>query len=169
MKRYKVTLITLLAVSTNLSAQIHMSKRDSAMTERTVKMGPVVVTGGGHHQHLREAATPVHVITQRDITQTGASTFQDVVTRLMPQVSVAPNSMGSFLRMNGLGNKYVLVLVNGKRVIGDISVSSCTVYSCLLCRRFIDHRCDAFRFLKVHIAGQELLLSTAPLPCPLHS
>ena len=29
--------------------------------------------------------------------------------------------MGSFLRMNGLGNKYVLVLVNGKRIIGDIS------------------------------------------------
>ena len=98
-----------------------MQQRDSAMTERTVKMGPVVVTGGGHHQHLREAATPVHVITQRDITQTGASTFQDVVTRLMPQVSAAPNSMGSFLRMNGLGNKYVLILVNGHRVIGDIS------------------------------------------------
>lgn len=120
-KRYEAILLLLLAVSVNLSAQIHMSQRDSAMTERTVRMGPVVVTGGGHHQHLREAATPVHVITQRDITQTGASTLQDVVTQLMPQVSVAPNSMGSFLRMNGLGNKYVLVLVNGKRVIGDIS------------------------------------------------
>lgn len=98
-----------------------MSQRDSAMTLRTQKLGPVVVTGSGHHQHLKETATPVHVITNRDITQTGVSTFQDAVTRLMPQVSIAPNSMGSFLRMNGLGNKYVLILINGKRVIGDIS------------------------------------------------
>ena len=120
-RRFKAIILTILYCTTHISAQIHMLQRDSAMTIRTMKMGPVVVTGSGHHQHLKETATPVHVINQRDIAQTGASTLQDVVTRLMPQVSVAPNSMGSFLRMNGLGNKYVLILVNGKRVIGDIS------------------------------------------------
>jgi len=98
-----------------------MQQRDSAMSRRIVELGPVVVTGSGHHQHLRSTATPVHVISQDDIRQRGAATFQEAITSLLPQVSVAPNSMGSFLRMNGLGNKYVLVLVNGKRIIGDIS------------------------------------------------
>ncbi len=102
-------------------AQIHMQSRDSAMTRRVIQLGPVVVTGSGHHQHLRSTATPVHVISKNEIAQTGVATFQDAVTKMMPQVSVAPNSMGSFLRMNGLGNKYVLVLINGKRIIGDIS------------------------------------------------
>ncbi len=34
---------------------------------------------------------------------------------------MAPNSMGTFLRMNGLGNKYILILVNGQKLSGDIS------------------------------------------------
>ena len=29
--------------------------------------------------------------------------------------------MGSFLRMNGLGNKYILILINGQKLSGDIS------------------------------------------------
>lgn len=41
--------------------------------------------------------------------------------KLMPQVSFTPNAMGSYIRVNGLGNKYVLVLVNGKKMIGDIA------------------------------------------------
>lgn len=53
--------------------------------------------------------------------ETGATDFQDVLTKLMPQVSFTPNAMGSYIRVNGLGNKYVLVLVNGKKMIGDIA------------------------------------------------
>ena len=39
----------------------------------------------------------------------------------MPQASMAPNSMGTFLRLNGLGNKYILILMNGQKLSGDIS------------------------------------------------
>ena len=34
---------------------------------------------------------------------------------------MSPNSMGTFLRLNGLGNKYILILINGQKLIGDIS------------------------------------------------
>ena len=40
---------------------------------------------------------------------------------MMPQTSMAPSSMGTFLRMNGLGNKYILILINGQKLSGDIS------------------------------------------------
>lgn len=88
---------------------------------KVIELNPVVVTGNGHHQLLKSTTTPVHVLSQKLIKETGATDFQDVLTKLMPQVSFTPNAMGSYIRVNGLGNKYVLVLVNGKKMIGDIA------------------------------------------------
>ena len=103
-------------------AQVHrMEHRDSTATERTYNLNPVVVTGSGHHQRLKATATPVHVLSSREISEQGISTFDAALTRMMPQVSMAPSSMGTFLRLNGLGNKYILILVNGQKLSGDIS------------------------------------------------
>ena len=103
-------------------AQIHkMERSDSSMTARTYNLNPVVVTGSGHHQRLKSTATPVHVLTAQEIREQGLTTFDAAIERMMPQVSLAPSSMGSFLRLNGLGNKYILILVNGQKLSGDIS------------------------------------------------
>ena len=103
-------------------AQIHqMTRTDSARAERSHDLNPVVVTGTGHHQRLKATATPVRTLTNREFQEQGIATFEDAVTRMLPQVSMAPSSMGSFLRMNGLGNKYLLILINGQKLSGDIS------------------------------------------------
>ena len=91
------------------------------MVDRTYNLNPVVVTGSGHHQRLKSTATPVHVLSAQEIREQGISTFDGALTRMMPQVSMAPSSMGSFLRLNGLGNKYILILINGQKLNGDIS------------------------------------------------
>ena len=102
-------------------AQIHqMTRKDSAIS-RSYNLNPVVVTGSGHHQRLKSTATPVHVLSAQEIREQGMSTFDGALTRMMPQVSMAPNSMGTFLRLNGLGNKYILILINGQKLSGDIS------------------------------------------------
>ena len=72
---------------------------------RMVDLNPVVVTGSGHHQRLKSTATPVHVLSRQEIEEQGIATFEDALVRMMPQVSMAPSSMGTFLRLNGLGNK----------------------------------------------------------------
>ena len=92
-----------------------------SLVERLVELNPVVVTGNGHRQLLKSSTTPVHVLNQRLIKETGVTDFMDAMTRFMPQMSFTPNAMGSYLRLNGLGNKYVLILVNGKKLTGDIS------------------------------------------------
>lgn len=103
-------------------AQIHLTeKTDSSALRRTYNLNPIVVTGSGHHQRLKSTATPVHVLSSREIQEQGIASFDDAIQRMMPQVSMAPSSMGSFLRLNGLGNKYVLILVNGQKLSGDIS------------------------------------------------
>ena len=103
-------------------AQIHkMERKDTSAIHRTYNLNPVVVTGSGHHQRLKSTATPVHVLSSQEIHEQGISTFDGAIQRMMPQVSMAPNSMGTFLRLNGLGNKYILILINGQKLTGDIS------------------------------------------------
>lgn len=115
-------LLFLLFMSTVGHAQIHkMERRDSATVDRTYNLNPVVVTGSGHHQRLKSTATPVHVLSNQEIREQGISTFDGALTRMMPQASMAPSSMGTFLRLNGLSNKYILILINGQKLSGDIS------------------------------------------------
>ena len=121
MTRKTVVVALALMATMAAQAQIHQKSDDSTSVGREVSLDPVVVTGSGHHQHLRSSATPVHVVDKREIESSGAATFEEVLTRLMPQLSAAPNSMGSFLRMNGLGNKYIAILLNGHKIAGDIS------------------------------------------------
>ena len=98
-----------------------MTRNDSAAISHSYNLNPVVVTGSGHHQRLKSTATPVHVLSAQEIREQGISTFDGALVRMMPQVSMAPNSMGTFLRLNGLGNKYILILINGQKLNGDIS------------------------------------------------
>ena len=103
-------------------AQIHkMERADTSAVAHTYDLNPVVVTGSGHHQRMKYTATPVRMLSSQEIREQGITTFDAVLTRMMPQVSMAPNSMGTFLRLNGLGNKYILILVNGQKLSGDIS------------------------------------------------
>ena len=121
---YKTLLLLAVALLSGSAtfAQIHkMERKDSSAVSRTYNLNPVVVTGSGHHQRLKSTATPVHVLGSQEIREQGITTFDAALTRMMPQVSMAPNSMGTFLRLNGLGNKYILILVNGQKLSGDIS------------------------------------------------
>ncbi len=127
-KKLYVLMVALLTGSAAFS-QIHktmvstnrLERSDSSMTSRTYNLNPVVVTGSGHHQRLKSTATPVRVLSSQEIKEQGITTFDDALTHMMPQASMAPNSMGTFLRLNGLGNKYILILINGQKLSGDIS------------------------------------------------
>ncbi len=123
MNRKKLIILSVALLSGGAAfSQIHrMEHRDSSLTARTYNLNPVVVTGSGHHQRLKSTATPVHVLSAQEIHEQGITTFDAALTRMMPQISMAPSSMGSFLRLNGLGNKYILILINGRKLSGDIS------------------------------------------------
>ena len=122
MRRIQILITFLLVCNITSQAQIHKKGEiDSTKTSRSYSLNPIVVTGSGHHQRLKSTATPVHVMSNREIHEQGITTFDQALIRMMPQTSMAPNSMGTFLRLNGLGNKYILILINGQKVTGDIS------------------------------------------------
>ena len=90
-------------------------------TEMSVDLNPVVVTGTGTHQRLKNTPAPVEVVTANEIKKAGITDFQQAMTMLVPSLSFSTNSMGSYLMMNGLSNKYVLILINGRKLTGDTS------------------------------------------------
>ena len=121
MRNIRISLTVALCLTTLTgAAQVHLMERSDTIAHR-YDLNPVVVTGSGHHQRLKSTPTPVRVLSRQEIQEQGITTFEDAVTKMLPQVSMAPSSMGTFLRMNSLGNKYVLILINGQKLSGDIS------------------------------------------------
>ncbi|WP_300698695.1 TonB-dependent receptor [Bacteroides sp.] len=107
-------------ITTSVYAQA--DKGDSEdITQKVFELNPVVVTGTGTHQRLKNTPAPVSVITANEIKRAGITDFQQAMTMMVPSLSFSPNAMGSYLMMNGLSNKYVLILLNGRKMTGDIS------------------------------------------------
>ena len=69
--------------------------------QKEAALQEVVVTGTGTQHLLKDAPVQTEVISQ-----TASFAFNE-------------NDMGSHLQMNGLGNSYVLILVDGRRLHGD--------------------------------------------------
>ena len=91
-------LVVLLSGSTAFS-QIHQT--DSSAVRRSYNLNPIVVTGSGHHQRLKSTATPVRVLSSQEMREQGITTFDGALTRMMPQASMAPSSMGRHLKQCG--------------------------------------------------------------------
>lgn len=88
-------------------------------TDLSIELNPVVVTGTGTHYRLKDTPTPVSVITANEIKKAGITDFRSAMTMLEPSLSFSTNAMGDYLMMNGLSNKYVLILINGRKLTGD--------------------------------------------------
>jgi outer membrane receptor for ferrienterochelin and colicins len=93
--------------------------QEEGSDEKTVMLEQVVVTGTGTLHKLKDTPVPVDVITANDLKKAGIADFQQAMTALAPSLSFSNNARGSNLVMNGLTNKYVLILVNGKKLTGD--------------------------------------------------
>lgn len=89
------------------------------MREGRNRLSQAVVTGTGTHRRMADSPVPVAVITAEDIAESGAATLEDALTKLSPAISVFTNGMGTTMSLNGIGEDYLLVLENGRRLAGD--------------------------------------------------
>ncbi|WP_421920778.1 TonB-dependent receptor [Marinifilum sp.] len=91
-----------------------------AMEESKSQLGEIVVTGTGTAHHLKTAPVQTELISKKTIASIGASDFNDLMMNVSPSFDFNPGTMGSFMTINGLGNDFILVLVDGKRMYGDV-------------------------------------------------
>ena len=89
------------------------------MIVRTDSLQEVVVTGTGTQHLLKDAPVQTEVISRRQLQQYAGKSIEDILTGLTASFDFSENDMGSHLQMNGLGNSYVLILIDGRRLHGD--------------------------------------------------
>lgn len=86
---------------------------------KSIMLNPVVVTGTGTYHRADNSPVAVKVITSKELQDTHASNLQDALSRLTTNVTTHTNGMGTFVNFNGVGDDYMIILENGKRVSGD--------------------------------------------------
>ena len=87
--------------------------------QKEAALQEVVVTGTGTQHLLKDAPVQTEVISHRQLQQFAGKSIEDILSGLTASFAFNENDMGSHLQMNGLGNSYVLILVDGRRLHGD--------------------------------------------------
>ena len=80
----------------------------------------VVVTGTGTQHLLKNAPVQTEVITSKMLKNFSGRSLEDILAGLTSSFAFSEDDMGSQMQLNGLGNDYILVLVDGKRIHGDV-------------------------------------------------
>ncbi len=115
MKKWTIGLVALCFVGQQAKAQT---------VEKSDSLQEVVVTGTGTQHLLKNAPVQTEVITSRMLKNYNGSSLQDILSGLSASFAFSEGDMGSQMQMNGLGNAYVLILVDGKRLHGDLGGSN---------------------------------------------
>ena len=87
---------------------------------RTDSLQEVVVTGTGTRHLLKDAPVQTEVITSKMLRQYGGKSLEDILSGLTASFAFNEGDMGSQMQLNGLGNNYILILIDGKRIHGDV-------------------------------------------------
>lgn len=94
--------------------------QDKTEKELSVLLDEVVVTGTGTEHYLKDTPVQTEVISGKALEQYQGRNLQDILEGLNASITFNPSDMGTGIQLNGLGNDYILIMVNGKRMNGDI-------------------------------------------------
>lgn len=86
---------------------------------KTTELNPVVITGTGTYHKADNSPVAVRVISAKDIKNVQATSIQEALTKLTPNITLHTNGMGSFVNFNGVSDDYILLMENGKCISGD--------------------------------------------------
>lgn len=87
---------------------------------KNIDLQEVVVTGTGTQHLLKDAPVQTEVITRKMLESYGGKNLEDILSGLTASFAFNEGDMGSQMQLGGLGNSYILILVDGKRIHGDV-------------------------------------------------
>ena len=90
-----------------------------AQEERTDTLPEIVVTGTGTEHLLKNAPVQTEVISRKVLDNFGGRSIEEILGSLTASFAFNEGDMGSQMQLNGLGNNYILILIDGKRIHGD--------------------------------------------------
>jgi len=95
-------------------------RENFALEPEQLAIDEVVVTGTGTEHYLKSAPVQTEVIGSEALKSYSGSSFSDILSGLSPSFDFSQSDMGAGISLGGLGNGYVLILVDGKRLHGDL-------------------------------------------------
>ena len=101
-----------LCTAANAVAQADVWRADS--------LPEVVVTGTGTQHLLSNAPVQTEVITAKMLAGYAGKSIEDILSGLTASFAFSEDDMGSQMQLGGLGNSYILILIDGKRIHGDV-------------------------------------------------
>ena len=87
--------------------------------DKQVNLDEVVVTGTGTEHTLKNAPVQTEVISAKTLRNFAGKSIEEILGMLTSSFDFNEGDMGSKIQMNGLGNSYILILIDGKRIHGD--------------------------------------------------
>jgi outer membrane receptor for ferrienterochelin and colicins len=79
-----------------------------------------VVTATGTVHLLKDVPVQTEVITNRMLQDYAGRSLEDILGGLTAAFAFNEDDMGSHMQLGGLGNSYILILIDGKRIQGDV-------------------------------------------------
>ena len=104
--------LVLLSLSAEVSAQSNVAMQDS--------IPEIVVTGTGTEHYLKDAPVQTEVISRKMLDSYAGATLEDILSGLCASFEFSAGDMGANMQLGGLGNGYILILVDGKKMHGDV-------------------------------------------------
>ena len=112
MREIWLTGLVLLSLSAEVSAQSNVAMQDS--------IPEIVVTGTGTEHYLKDAPVQTEVISRKMLDSYAGATLEDILSGLCASFDFSAGDMGANMQLGGLGNGYILILVDGKKMHGDV-------------------------------------------------
>ena len=80
----------------------------------------IVVTGTGTQHLLKNVPVQTEVISRKMLDSYGGKSIEEILAGLTASFAFSEGDMGSQMQLGGLGNSYILILIDGKRIHGDV-------------------------------------------------
>lgn len=97
----------------HISLEMPLSRSENTLSE-------IVVTGTGTQHYIKDAPVQTEVISGKALQELAARDMEDVLGSLSSSFTFSRGDMGSNLKLNGMKNDYILILIDGRRMNGDV-------------------------------------------------
>lgn len=115
--KYNFALAIIMA---GFSVGVYAQEKQKVSVIKQQNLQEVVVTGTGTTHLLKDAPVQTEVISRKMIESYGGKSLEEILGGLTASFAFNDGDMGSQMQLGGLGNNYILILVDGKRIHGDV-------------------------------------------------
>jgi outer membrane receptor for ferrienterochelin and colicins len=94
---------------------------DFVLTETNINLNEVVITGTRTEKTLKNVPVVTQVISGRQMLNMGITTVTGALQTMVPGIDVSQFGTRASITMQGMDAKYVLFLVDGERIAGEVN------------------------------------------------